>query len=77
MSEIQCRACGTTNRIPADKAHRVARCGRCHAPLALEPTIPRVVTDASFEHDVLRSPLPVLLGHIASTLASELGRTRI
>ena len=63
MKEVQCRACGARNRIPADKAHRVARCGRCHIPLSLtpEPAAPRVVTDTSFEQDVLRSPLPVLL----------------
>ena len=30
-------------------------------PLAFEPADPRVVTDISFEDDVLRSPLPVLL----------------
>jgi len=61
MSEVQCPACGATNRIPPEKAHRAARCGRCHAPLAVEPGVPRLVTDASFEHDVLRSALPVLL----------------
>ena len=61
MSEVQCHACGATNRIPPDKAHRAARCGRCHAPLAVEPGVPRIVTDASFERDVLRSALPVLL----------------
>jgi thioredoxin len=66
MSEIQCRACGATNRIPPDKAHRAARCGRCHASLALEPTVPRIVTDASFELEVLRSSLPVLLDCWAS-----------
>jgi thioredoxin len=49
------------NRIPPDQGHRRARCGRCHAPLAVEPSDPRVVTDASFEDDVLRSPFPVLL----------------
>ena len=58
---VQCGACGATNRIPPDQAHRRARCGRCHAPLGVEPAEPRVVTDASFEDDVLRSPLPVLL----------------
>ncbi len=59
--EVQCGACGATNRIPPDAGHRRARCGRCHVPLGTEPAGPRVVTDASFEDDVLRSPLPVLL----------------
>jgi thioredoxin 2 len=58
---MRCGACGVTNRIPPDQEHRRARCGRCHAPLRAEPAGPRVVTDASFEDDVLRSPLPVLL----------------
>jgi thioredoxin 2 len=60
-SEVRCDACGVTNRIPPDHGHRRARCGGCHAPLAVEPADPRVVTAASFEEDVLRSPLPVLL----------------
>jgi thioredoxin 2 len=59
--EVRCTACGATNRIPPDKRHLPARCGRCHRPLAPEPAGPRVVTDASFAEDVLRSPLPVLL----------------
>ena len=58
---VQCGACGATNRIPPDQAHRRARCGRCHAPLEVEPAAPRIVTDPSFADDVLRSPLPVLL----------------
>jgi thioredoxin 2 len=62
---VQCGACGATNRIPPDQAHRRARCGRCRAPLGVEPAEPRVFTDASFEDDVLRSPLPVLLDYWA------------
>jgi thioredoxin len=59
--EVPCGACGATNRIPSEKRHLQARCGRCRAALAIEPADPRPVTDASFEDHVLRSPLPVLL----------------
>jgi thioredoxin 2 len=59
--EITCGACGARNRIPADKGHLRARCGRCRAPLRTEAAKPLVVTDASFEEQVLRSDLPVLL----------------
>jgi thioredoxin 2 len=59
--QVRCGACGATNRLPPDAGHHRARCGRCHAPLTVEPADPWVVTDASFENEVLRSPLPVLL----------------
>jgi thioredoxin 2 len=59
--DVRCGACGATNRIPPDKRHLRARCGRCHAPLALEPASPAPVTDASFDEVVLRSPIPVLV----------------
>ena len=59
--QVRCRACGTSNRIPSGKSHLRARCGRCRAPLDAEPAGPLVVTDASFEEDVLRAPIPVLL----------------
>lgn len=31
---VQCPACGAKNKIPAEKAGRAARCGRCKAVLA-------------------------------------------
>lgn len=58
-TQVRCTGCGATNRIPPDKRHLPGRCGRCHMPL--QPAEPRVITDASFDEDVLRSPLPVLL----------------
>lgn len=60
-TEIRCGGCGAVNRIPPGKSHLRARCGRCRAPLPPEPAEPLVVTDASFEDDVLRTPMPVLL----------------
>jgi thioredoxin-like negative regulator of GroEL len=58
---VQCGACMPRAVSRRDQAHRRARCGQCRAPLGVEPAELRVVTDASFENDALRSPLPVLL----------------
>lgn len=60
-TRIRCGGCGAANRIPAAKSHLRARCGRCRAPLEAATAAPLVVTDASFEEDVLRARLPVLL----------------
>jgi thioredoxin 2 len=59
---IRCAACGAVNRVPLEKvqAGRVPVCGRCKKPLSVHPH-PLVVTDATFEEEVERSPLPVLL----------------
>src|SRR6185295_11890061 len=58
---IQCSACGTKNRVPAEKLSEglLPVCGRCEKPLA--PAHPVIVTDANFAEEVERSPLPVLL----------------
>jgi thioredoxin 2 len=56
---VRCARCGALNRVPAARAHQLARCGRCHGPLAAPA--PLTVTDATFEATVLASPLPVLL----------------
>jgi thioredoxin 2 len=57
--QLPCPACGALNRIPAARLAEAPRCGRCRA--ALLPGQPIAVTDASFERQVQRSPLPVLL----------------
>jgi thioredoxin len=59
---VRCPACGTTNRVPAEKIARglAPRCGRCKTPL-LAHTGPMTVTDATFAAEVERSPLPVLV----------------
>lgn len=59
--ETRCGSCGALNRIPPHKRHLRARCGRCRVPLHAEPAAPLVVTDASFDEDVLRTPMPVVL----------------
>jgi thioredoxin 2 len=59
---IRCPVCGATNRVlPAKLATgALPVCGRCKLPLPVD-TKPVVTTDATFAHDVERSPLPVLL----------------
>ncbi len=59
---IRCPACGTLNRVPADRLAlgERARCGRCKTPLA-PPATPVQVTDATFATDVEQSALPVVL----------------
>ena len=61
---IRCPACKTKNRIPAAKLNQGPKCGKCSQPLnvsGLNQASPLVVTDSSFEREVLASPLPVLL----------------
>jgi len=61
---IRCSACGTKNRIPADKSGMAAKCGRCSALLDISDLFggkPLVVTDNNFSEKVLMSPIPVLL----------------
>jgi thioredoxin 2 len=35
---VQCSQCGAKNRVAANKAVSVAKCGRCHAPLLADQT---------------------------------------
>jgi len=59
---IRCRACGTGNRVPAEKIATGAApiCGRCRARL-LDQKQPITVTDDTFSSDVEGFPLPVLV----------------
>src|SRR5262245_1547343 len=60
---IRCPFCGETNRVPLEQVRKglEPECGRrkTRRPVALEPV---TVTDAAFEAEVERFPLPVLLG---------------
>jgi thioredoxin len=61
---MRCVQCGARNRVPADRVGSGAKCGKCGAPLKTDDLFtpqPVMVTDANFESQVLKSPLPVLL----------------
>ena len=60
MAEVRCPACGTLNRVPDTKLTARGRCGKCKAELPALAA-PVAVTDATFEQQVLGSPVPVLL----------------
>jgi len=59
---VRCPKCGATNRVPLDKVEQGLQpvCGRCKTPLPVQLK-PVTVTDATFEAEVVRSPVPVLL----------------
>ncbi len=70
MLVVACSNCGTKNRVdPHNAADQIAKCGKCGTPLdvntfakASEETKPLIVTDATFQRDVLESNgRPVLL----------------
>jgi len=62
LTMLRCPACGATNRVPLDKveAGLQAVCGKCKTPLPVSGK-PVTVTDGTFDAEVVRSPLPVLL----------------
>jgi thioredoxin 2 len=61
---LRCGQCHAKNRVPAAKLHEGPKCGRCGAPLEHQEVLSGravMVSDATFDQAVLRSPLPVLL----------------
>jgi len=66
MPIVRCEKCGTKNRVdehpPAD---RIAKCGKCGAPLAGVTTAPSdkpiTVTDQSFSQEIMNTTGVVLL----------------
>jgi thioredoxin 2 len=70
MPVVVCSNCGTKNRVDlGSAAKQIARCGKCSTPLdvntagkAAEERKPLIVTDATFQREVLESNgRPVLL----------------
>src|SRR5437867_875793 len=59
---LRCQFCGADNRVPRVKLGQGLKpvCGKCRSSLTLDSK-PIAITDASFEMDVERSPIPVLL----------------
>ena len=61
---LVCKGCGTTNRVPVVRAGRLIRCGKCKMLFPTEGSgngKAVEVTDESFEREVLRSRIPVLI----------------
>jgi thioredoxin 2 len=60
---IRCPTCGATNRVPQEKLKLGLQpvCGRCKSPLPTADIKPVTVTDATFNTEVERAPVPVLL----------------
>ena len=66
MPVVTCKTCGTKNRIePRHAQGKVARCGKCGEPLEVaagtDSERPLVVTDSTFQPEVLDAPGLVLL----------------
>jgi len=59
---IYCPSCRAKNRVPVTRIKEKPNCGRCGARLPMEDLGKvKVVTDAIFEQEVMRSALPVLV----------------
>ena len=56
---IVCPHCDAVNRIPARRLEHKPKCGKCHRPLF--DARPVVLTAASFDRQVGRSDIPVLV----------------
>ena len=59
---LTCQACKTKNRVPVARLAQDARCGKCKALLSTADLgRVAVVTDQSFDREVLGSGMPVLV----------------
>lgn len=61
--EIVCPSCGANNRVSKQKLNEklVPKCGKCKEKLPMEGKKPVIITDATFEEEVEKSTIPVLL----------------
>lgn len=62
--KMRCGDCGAKNKIPAAKIDAGPKCGKCGSPLQTEELFksqPIMVTDANFDTEILKSPLPALM----------------
>ena len=61
---ITCQQCQTQNRIPVELLGQTATCETCGTTFPTPETVtaqPLAITDATFEREVLQSPMPVLM----------------
>ncbi|MBW2591341.1 MAG: thioredoxin [Deltaproteobacteria bacterium] len=60
---IRCKNCGAKNRIPKIRLNDRPVCGRCHSrlPEGRVSDSPVIVSDKTFNDEIISSPLPVLL----------------
>ena len=56
---VGCAACGTLNRVPAERLGEGPNCGQCKAPLLAAHPVP--VTEQTFGAAVERTELPVVV----------------
>lgn len=61
---VVCPQCNGVNRVPVTRLDEDPKCGVCHAPLL--PGTPLELTQASFERQIARSDLPVVVDFWAS-----------
>ncbi len=59
---LACSTCGSKNRIPISRIDESPKCGKCGKVLPVEAlSRPVIVSDKSFDREVLDSKLPVLV----------------
>lgn len=57
---VRCSACGTANRVAAEKEGLAGRCGSCRAALSPLYLRPRPLTERTFDEFVRGYPGPLL-----------------
>ncbi|MFV9646884.1 MAG: thioredoxin TrxC [Desulfobacterales bacterium] len=60
---IRCKNCGAKNRIPKIRLNDRPVCGRCHSrlPEGRVSDSPVIVSDKTFNDEIISAPVPVLL----------------
>ena len=68
---VKCSECGAKNRLYKDLLDEQPKCGKCHAPLHAIPyySHPTLVTDRTFNQEVLAFPGPVLMEYYSPMCA--------